>query len=747
MKNRLFNAFLLLATMGVMFTACKKEYPEPPIQDLPIGTVYTIGEIIAMESGTVFTEDASVYGIITADEVSGNLYKAAFMQDRATGDAIELYLDAPSGVRIGDSVRVYLKGVTYALYNNLPQLSNFVADGHIIILANDKPITPALTTIANINAGQHLAGLVRLENVKFTEQNTFADPNTYGNRTLIDPMDPSNNVIVRTSNYANFANDSLPQGTGNLIAIATVYNSTWQLLIRSIRELEFEGYEPGGNSSLPYFQDFSSSFGTYTTYSVVGDQVWEIDYNTAKMTGHVGSSNYANEDWLLSAPVTLSGPGVEHVKVAVNYAAQYQNSNTEDVTLQISKDYVAGTNPLEANWIQMPVTYPNTLSWSDFQTVETSLDEFLGETVTVAIKFLSSEAQSRTIEVKYILVEEGEPNGGGGGGGGQGGELQAMPYTQSFASEFGTYCTYDVLGPQCWVIDYNTAKMTGYSGGSHANEDWLISSPVAVTGVDNAKVSVTYSAQYQNADETDITMQVSTDYVYGSDPSTATWTRLPIAFPNTSSFNDFQTVETSLNDFIGQNVYVAIKYTSTDAQSRTIEVQSITVQEGQAGGGGGGGQGGDLQSMPYTQSFTDDFGTYTTYDVLGAQSWMIDYHTAKMTGYSGGSHANEDWLLSAPVALTGVNTVKALVTYVAQYQGGNDDISLEVSADYVAGNPTAATWTKMPTTYPNTSNWNDFQTVETDLSAFVGQTVTVAIKYTSTDSQSRTIEVQSITIQ
>ena len=742
MKNRLFNAFLLLAMVGVMFTACKKEYPQPPIQDLPIGTVYTIGEILAMESGTVFNEDASVYGIITADEVSGNLYKAAFMQDRATGDAIELYLDAPSGVRIGDSVRVYLKGVTYALYNNLPQLSNFVADGHIIILANDKPITPALTTIANINAGQHLAGLVRLENVKFTEQNTFADPNTYGNRTLIDPMDPSNNVIVRTSNYANFANDSLPQGTGNLIAIATVYNSTWQLLIRSIRELEFEGYEPGGGSSLPYFQDFSSSFGTYTTYSVVGDQVWEIDYNTAKMTGHVGSSNYANEDWLLSAPVTLSGPGVEHVKVAVNYAAQYQNSNTEDVTLQISKDYVAGTNPLEANWIQMPVTYPNTSNWSDFQTVETSLDEFLGETVTVAIKFLSSEAQSRTIEVKYILVEEGEPNGGGGGG--QGGELQTMPYTQSFASEFGTYCTYDVLGPQCWVIDYNTAKMTGYSGGSHANEDWLVSSPVAVTGVDNAKVSVTYCAQYQNADETDITMQVSTDYVYGSDPSTATWTRMPVTFPNTSSFNDFQTVETSLNEFLGQNVYVAIKYTSTDAQSRTIEVQSITVQEGQAGGGGGGG---DVQSLPYTQSFTDEFGTYTTYDVLGAQSWMIDYHTAKMTGYSGGSHANEDWLLSAPVALTGVSTVKALVTYVAQYQGGNDDISLEVSADYVAGNPTAATWTKMPTTYPNTSNWNDFQTVETDLSAFVGQTVTVAIKYTSTDSQSRTIEVQSITIQ
>ena len=119
MKNKLFNAFLLLAMVGMMFTACKKEYPEPPIQDLPIGTVYTIDEILAMEPGTVFTDDASVYGIITADEVSGNLYKAAFMQDRATGAAIELYLNAVSGVRIGDSVRIYLKDVTYAMYNNL----------------------------------------------------------------------------------------------------------------------------------------------------------------------------------------------------------------------------------------------------------------------------------------------------------------------------------------------------------------------------------------------------------------------------------------------------------------------------------------------------------------------------------------------------------------------------------------------------------------------------------------------------
>ena len=69
MKNKVLNIFTLLAMVGMMFTACKKEYPEPPIQDLPVGTVYTIADILEMESGTVFNYDASVYGIVTAETV------------------------------------------------------------------------------------------------------------------------------------------------------------------------------------------------------------------------------------------------------------------------------------------------------------------------------------------------------------------------------------------------------------------------------------------------------------------------------------------------------------------------------------------------------------------------------------------------------------------------------------------------------------------------------------------------------
>ena len=762
MKQLVKNSFLLLALVGLMFSSCKKEYDRPPITMLPIGEVYTIEQILQMESGTVFNEDASVYGIITADEKSGNLYKTAFMQDRASGKAIELYMNATSGVRIGDSIRVYLKDVTYAMYNGLPQLSNFEADGHIVILANDKPIPPAEATIADIKAGKYLGGLVKLKNVMFPDQGTFADPTGYGNRTLVDPNDLSQSVIVRTSNYANFAKDHLPQGTGNVTAIAAVYNQTWQLYIRSVKELEFEGYNPGesgddeeGVHTLPYFQSFASSFGSYSTYDVLGDQKWVIDYSTAKMTGFENSNNYANEDWLISAPVSFVG--ANNVSLTMTYIARYFNDLNNDITIQVSSDYESG-NPNEATWKRVNASWTSGSDWNTFAQTTLDLSEFVGDTVRVAVKYLSTAQKAGTIEVQSIALQKG------GGDGptpppGPGGDVMSMPYSQSFETDFGTYITKDVLGSESWIIDYKTAKMTGYAGSSHANEDWLISSPVSVTGVNEAKVSVNYAAQFQNSNPKDITMQVSTDYVYGQDPGSANWTELSATYPNTANWSDFQTVETSLNGFIGQTVTVAVKYTSTDAQSRTIEIKNITVQEGHADGGDTPptpppGPAGELQNMPYVQSFASEFGTYLTKDVLGPQSWTIKYESAWISGHEGGSsgadYDNEDWLISSPVKIEGVQNAKAVLNYAAKYNAPVEgDVTMLVSTNYEwDSDPGRADWTVVMPDIENNSSGNTwtFTDKEASLDNFIGQTVTVAVKFLSTANGSRTFEIKSISV-
>lgn len=680
MKKYFKISFIVLALLGVLFTSCKKDYEEPPIQVLPVGTVYTIDSILKMESGTVF-DTASVYGIVTADERSGNLYKAAFLQDRATGAAIELYMNATSGVRIGDSIRVYLKDVTYTMYNGLPQLSNFEADGHIIILANNKPIEPAETTIANIVAGNHLAGLVKLSNVMFTEKNTFAEPTTYGNRTLVDPTDFSKTVIVRTSNYANFANDSLPQGVGNLVCIASVYGSTWQLLIRSASELEFDGYTPGGGSgvTLPYYQDFASSFGTYSTFDVSGTESWEIDYNTAKMTGYVGGVNKANEDWLISSPVSLEG--VSNVNLTMKYIARYFSNLNEDVTIQVSTDYTTG-DPTQATWTQMDANLSEGSNWNDFLTAVVDLSQFAGQTVTVAVKYVSNEVKAGTIEIQSLLIQEG--NGGGGGGGGQSGEVQNMPYTQSFTTEFGTYVAKDMLGAQSWSIDYSTAKMTGYEGGAYtANEDWLISSPVAITGVANAKMTLVYIGRYFNNINEEITIWASTNYTFGEEPTTASWTQVPATLTEGNNWNDFITTEIDLTDYVGQTVTIAVKYTSTDSKAGTMEIQSITIQEGEAGGGGGGG--GVTPGVGEGSGTQDD-----PYNVAAGIGLQNDEPIAWVHGYIVGAVKNGTSTVSSNNDIIWSGTFDSQTNVVIADDPNCNEIDLCVIVNLPAGKPLRA---------------------------------------------------------
>ena len=332
-----------------------------------------------------------------------------------------------------------------------------------------------------------------------------------------------------------------------------------------------------------------------------------------------------------------------------------------------------------------------------------------------------------------------------------GGDVMTMPYTQSFATDFGTYTTQDVLGDESWMIDYSTAKMSGYVGGENkANEDWLISSPVQVTGVEHAKIVMEYICRYFSALNDDITFWVSEDYEFGKLPTTATWTRISATLSESSSWSEWKTAEVSLDNFIGKTVYIGLKYLSNTTKAGTIEVKSISIEEGQAGGGGGGGQGGEVQDMPYVQSFESDFGTYTTKDVLGAESWMIDYSTAKMTGYVGGTNnADEDWLISSPVNVTGVDHAKITMEYICRYFSSvNDDITLWASEDYEFDEmPNTANWAQLSSSLSESSNWSDWKTAEISLDAFVGKTISIAVKYLSNTTKAGTIEIKSITVE
>ena len=736
MKNRLLTtSLLLLAAMGVLFASCKKEYPQPPIQNLPIGTVYTIDEIVAMTPGTVF-DTASVYGIVTADEQSGNLYKAAYIQDRATGAAIQLYLNAVSGVRIGDSVRIYLKDVKFDMYHGLPQLSEFGPDGHIIILANNRPIEPEVTTLANVNSGQHLAQLIRLEGVTFVDQEgTFAPSTGYGEHYIQDAF--GNTAMVRTSNYANFANNPLPQGTGNLVAIASVYNTTWQLTLRSYYELEFDGMGPGPITpgevqSLPYTQLFSSGFGTYMSYSVIDDEhfwTYESSYSIVQMTGHVGGNpgeDFANEDWLISSPVALTG--VSDAKMTMRYLGRYFNNINNDVTVWVSSNYTYGEDPTTAQWTQLPANLSESSTWSDFKDVELALTDYVGQTITVAVKYLSTDTKGGTIEVSAITVEEGTagdtptpPTPGTLEGDG----TRENPYTANDVILLGIEAS---DGNKYWVKDFIVGVV-------NSNYEYVFTSDTDV----NTNIILSSNVEASNESEC-----------------------IPVQLPYGDVRTGLNLVDNPNN--LGQEVLL---YGTLEKYFRVAAVKNVTYAE--INGNSYGTDPSDTPTPPdpgtteyFNQTLTtqDSYNTFTSYNVLGEQEWYqnsshLEYG-AVISGYANNtSYANEDWFISPIIDLSG-STSPILNFEHARGPQDSMNVGVEegyytvwVTNDYPEGaDPSQERWVELPILNQPTTKWQFVSAGDLVIPAeFKTATCRIAFRYLSADGASATWEVKNVVVR
>jgi hypothetical protein len=238
---------LLMAFIAVAFTfGCDtNDFDTPPVKSLDESTFITIGglrELCPPGSTHTFTEDRVLFAVVTMDESTGNLYKNLVVQDETS--AVLLRLTASSRVREGDSLRISLKGTTLQYFNSLFQIDN-VDVKKLVVQETGKHKEPILVTISDLLASDFPTALqsklIMIENVQFLAADldkTYADAANQQtvNRTLQDGS--GNIVIVRTSGFANFANVKVAEGSGTFIGIASQYNTTRQLLIRDLSEVQ-----------------------------------------------------------------------------------------------------------------------------------------------------------------------------------------------------------------------------------------------------------------------------------------------------------------------------------------------------------------------------------------------------------------------------------------------------------------------------------------------------------------------------
>lgn len=433
-----------------IFTACVDNNEAPPPDEIfTTGNLVTVDQVKALYQQelskpwqqrlpVLINEDWTIKGIITAsDKKDGNLYKEAFIQDATTG--LRMLFDATSGLYIGDSVVVNIKGLYLGDYGNFIQMgsepytddsgnlrvSGFNMDKHTKKLSIGNITTPQEATISQIKSSAWLGKLVTLKDVQFDTPETgktwadaLSDPPAAANRKLVDCSGKS--IIVRTSGYASFASEILPAGKGSITGIVTVFNSDYQLLVRDYSEVQMTGNrcgyvpQPQGPPVETLTQDFETFNDNATIYisgwqnlATAGGRLWlakTFSGNVyAQATGY-NSGLTSMVTWLVTNPVNISTPKMLTFQTAKAY---WEHTGTH-VPLEVlfSTDF-NGDNLTQATWV--PLTGATLAGKSDpdhsfINSGNINLPVLSGKSGTVAFRYTGSNTESTTYRIDNIVI-------------------------------------------------------------------------------------------------------------------------------------------------------------------------------------------------------------------------------------------------------------------------------------------------------------------------------------------------------
>ncbi len=297
MHRHILSNMLVIALVSFMLQSCSDDPVDSPPLNVPDATI-TIAELRAMYNGEIVTIDQNMvlFGSVTMDESSGNIYRNVFIEDETA--AINVRMDYAGDLQTGEQIRIGLKGTVLGSYNNMLQLDSVLFGKNLISQAHDNPVEPHTTTISQILEGGLQARLIKLEDVQFASSELgrpFANvpQGISENRTLTDC--DNNQIIIRTSPFARFADQMVPEGNGSLVAIVSQFGNTWQLLVRNLEEIVFDQErcdtgDPGGSGTFddPFNVAHAIAYNS-------GNGVWVEGYMVGVMetTGNTNQPSFS----------------------------------------------------------------------------------------------------------------------------------------------------------------------------------------------------------------------------------------------------------------------------------------------------------------------------------------------------------------------------------------------------------------------------------------------------------------------
>jgi len=200
--------------------------------------------------------DSTIYGIVTADDRSGNFYHQIVIQD-SSGAGMTIDIQATylyNSYPIGRKIYMNLKGLYLASYASLPQICggldntgkvinipSAIASGAITAASYPNTVIPSEQRLSNLllNPTKYYNLLVQIDSVEFdstSANQSYAGSISSGTATNRYIYDCQNLLTLYNSNYATFQPAVMPAGYGTIKGIFSVYNSA-QFLIRDTSDV------------------------------------------------------------------------------------------------------------------------------------------------------------------------------------------------------------------------------------------------------------------------------------------------------------------------------------------------------------------------------------------------------------------------------------------------------------------------------------------------------------------------------
>ena len=322
-----------------------------------LNALHTVGNSDSYDSipeGTIIT------GIVISSDQAGNCYKYLTIQDETGG--IQIKVDNTSlypKYQIGQRIYVECKDLVIGDYRKNKQLGIWSNGSMVGIASSQESLylyrdglvgnepTPIALYSKNEITENMLNCLVVLKDCHFADPGeTYSDPESSTSRDI--RMSDNSVIVLRTSNYADFASQLLPNGTGDIVGILTVYNTTLQLIIRSINDVHI-GNVPIVETTTLYEVDFSNNPIENQGWSVLGDEGW-FYYQAGHSFAIQNQTSTDIDSWLVS-PAINGLNGYNNVTLVMgNEMSQVANGQAKKY---YSLDF-NGTDLTSGTWTEIP---------------------------------------------------------------------------------------------------------------------------------------------------------------------------------------------------------------------------------------------------------------------------------------------------------------------------------------------------------------------------------------------------------